>query len=48
MQDATEGKTLVVAVVDLLRHDGVYPLTKSSAKALLFSLYNLLLVLVHG
>ena len=32
MLDATKGKTLVVAVVDLLRHDGVYPLTKSSTK----------------
>ena len=48
MLDATKGKTLVVAVVDLLRHDGVYLLTKSSAKTLLFSSYNLLLVLMQG
>ena len=32
MLDATKGKTRVVAVVDLLRHEGGYPLTMYSAK----------------
>ena len=32
MLDATKGKTRVVAVLRVLRHEEGYPLTKSSAK----------------
>ena len=34
MLDATKGKTQVVAVLGVLRHEGGYPLTKYSAKIL--------------
>ena len=39
MLDATKGKTQVVAVLRVLRHEGVYPLTKYSAKKQSLKLY---------